>query len=152
MEDGVVESTDAGLTWHQLGDMPLNYRFINDIEVDTKGTIYAGTDKGLFTFTPNTTSVEGDDHLKLASVWAYPTPVDDQLTVRVNNVNLISGRPTLTMVSIYGQQVRDLSASVTQAAGRQEFNIQTSDLPEGVYLLVLAHSRATMTSKIMVRR
>ena len=152
MENGVVESTDAGLTWHQLGDMPLNYRFINDIEVDSKGTIYAGTDKGLFTFTPNTTSVENDDHLQFASVWAYPTPAGDKLTVRINNANLMSRGATLTMVSIYGQQVCDLSSALTSASGLQEFTIPTADLPEGVYLIVLAHSKASETCKVMVRR
>jgi len=152
MEDGVVESTDAGLTWHQLGDMPLNYRFINDIEVDSKGTIYAGTDKGLFTFTPNTTSVENDDHLQFASVWAYPTPAGDKLTVRINNANLMSRGATLTMVSIYGQQMCDLSSALTSASGLQEFTIPTADLPEGVYLIVLAHSKASETCKVMVRR
>jgi len=97
-------------------------------------------------------SVDNDEHLSFASVWTYPTPVVDQLTVRLNSANLMSGRPTLTMVSIYGQQLRDLTSLLTLAAGRQEFNIQTSDLAEGVYLLVLAHNKAIETCKVMVRR
>lgn len=152
MEDGVLESTDAGLTWHTLGEMPLYYRFINDIDVDRKGTIYAGTDKGVYTFTPTTSDVEGEDgNSMFASVWAYPTPVNDQLTIRINNANLTKSEPKLTMVNIYGVQVRDLSSMITQTSTRQEFNISVEGLPPGVYLISMSHAGANEWCKVMVQ-
>lgn len=153
MEYGVVESTDGALTWHQLGDPPLDYRFINDIEVDNKGIIYAGTDQGIFTFSPNSTAIDNDDdHLKFASVWAYPTPVGDELTVRLNNANLMKSRPKLTLVSMYGEQVLDLSSFVQIIPGRQEFKVRTAGLSEGIYVLVLTHSQSVRISKVVISR
>ncbi|MDZ4746124.1 MAG: T9SS type A sorting domain-containing protein [bacterium] len=162
MEDGVLESTDAGLSWHTLGELPLYYRFINDIEVDNKGTIYAGTDKGLYTFTPTTSNVDDRDnsgnvdnddaHGKFASVWAYPTPVEEQLTIRVNHAHLTKGKPKLTLVNIYGVQIRDLSSMITQTSARQEFNISVDGLSPGVYLISFSHAGASEWCKVMIQR
>lgn len=153
IEDGVMESTDAGMSWHTLGETPLYFRFINDIDVDKKGTIYAATNKGLYTFTPTTSNVDNEeDQGKFASVWAYPTPVNGQLTIRINNAHLTKSKPKLTLVNIYGQQISDLSSSITQTPTRQEFNISVENLVPGIYLIAMSHAGGSEWCKVMVQK
>lgn len=153
IEDGVMESTDAGLTWHTLGEIPLYYRFISDIAVNAKGVVYAGTDKGVYSYTPTTSNVEADDESGLfPAVWAYPTPVNDQLTVRISNANLVKGTPKLEMLNLYGQQVYDLSDRVKRTSARQEFNISIGSLPDGVYILSLSYTGAIEWCKVMIKQ
>ncbi len=153
IEDGVLESTDAGQSWHTLGETPLYFHFIQDIDIDKNGTIYAATEKGLYSFTPTTSTVDDEnDQGRFASVWAYPTPARGQLTVRINHAHLTKSAPKLTLVNIYGMQIADLSHLIGIAPGTQEFNISVEDMAPGIYLLALQHAGGSEWCKIMVQQ
>jgi hypothetical protein len=153
IDDGVLESTDAGLTWHTLGEIPLYFHFIHDIDTDKNGTIYAATDRGLYTFTPTTSSVDDEkDQGIFASVWAYPTPANGQITIRINNAHLAKSKPKLTLLNIYGQQISDLSSSITQTPARQELNVSVEHLVPGIYFIAMSHAGGSEWCKVMVQK
>jgi photosystem II stability/assembly factor-like uncharacterized protein len=153
IDDGVLESTDAGLTWHTLGEMPLYFHFIQDIDTDKNGTIYAATEKGLYTFTPTTSAVDDEkDQGIFASVWAYPTPANGQITIRINNAHLAKSKPKLTILNIYGQQISDLSSSITQTPARQELNVSVEHLVSGIYFIAMSHAGGSEWCKVVVQK
>jgi len=153
IDDGVLESTDAGLTWHTLGEIPLYFHFIHDIDTDKNGTIYAATERGLYTFTPTTSSVDDEkDQGIFASVWAYPTPANGQITIRINNAHLAKSKPKLTLLNIYGQQISDLSSSITQTPARQELNVSVEHLVPGIYFIAMSHAGGSEWCKVMVQK
>lgn len=159
IEDGVLESTDVGLSWHPIGSTPLNFRFINDIDVDVNGKIYAATEKGLYSYDPTLTSVDdGTWHLydpqrstvpsalenRLSS---FPSPARDEFNIPIASQQHAEAR--LTVVNAMGVIVYQANVSTTLA------HIHTVDVgswPPGVYGLLLDGATSHQSCNVVVQR
>ncbi|NQW30107.1 MAG: hypothetical protein HQ472_06310 [Ignavibacteria bacterium] len=157
MEDGVIESFDAGATWRTLGGQDLLGAFINDLAIDTMGLVYASTSDGVYYFVPAATGVdEPFEPTRVTTVYAYPTPTVGQLRVRVNNLNLAGVWSSLRLYNLYGGVEVDLSTLLRQtistqpSAQRHEFDFSTIGLQSGVFLLVLETEKGSNTMKVLV--
>ena len=97
VEAGVVWSND-GMVWQQIGSDVLSQTFISDLDVDSMGTLYASTEKGIYKIdVSEVVSVEDDklnepdNRKKYFTLWSYPTPAFDKVTVRINSIESANG-------------------------------------------------------------
>ncbi|CAN5492211.1 hypothetical protein BH10BAC6_BH10BAC6_06800 [soil metagenome] len=152
MENGVIESGDDGRTWHEVGE-DLYGRMINDIDEDSTGSIWVATDNGIWSWQPTTSVNEPYVNGRYTSVWAYPTPARDEVTIRLNNLNLLTAAmPHLYLYDITGLRRADLTNHVlaNRSSERVEFTHSTASLERGVYLLVLDTGSSYETMKLCV--
>lgn len=159
VEAGVVWSNN-GMAWQQIGTDVLSQTFISDLDVDSMGTLYASTEKGIYKIDVSAVVSVEDDKLdepdskrKYFTLWTYPTPAFDKLTVRINNVETAKGDiRSLKLYDMYGNIVQDATGQMPllQASGRFEFPVTIANPVVGVYLLVLETGIGTFSTKVMI--
>ncbi|MCX6141377.1 MAG: hypothetical protein NTX15_11230 [Candidatus Kapabacteria bacterium] len=152
-QSGILRSRDNGQTWmadpeETLVDVP-----ILDIAEDSKGVLYVATDRGLYTKGIVSHVSDGELGSAYASVWCYPTPTQDVVTVRLNNLNLVeSTNLRLEVIDISGQHILDLTdwARTARSTNRTEFPLVVQNLSRGLYYFVLSHSKARESFPMMI--
>lgn len=78
------------------------------------------------------TSIRGDDEMPVdAKITVYPNPVKDQLTVAIDAP--VSRAAKLIIYDYTGRKI--ISEQILPSAGAQTININTTQLPAGVYLM-----------------
>ncbi len=101
------------------------------------------------------TSLAGGTHLyfappsRLTITSIAPNPVNDQFTIRFNNVFVES--LTLTIVDIYGRVVQTQTVMATAQTGN-EASVNVRDLPPGVYVVRVRSPRETASQRIAIVR
>lgn len=135
-------TTDQGTTWIELDPDQLTGTDITSMIWDADAGLIVATDSGLFR-RRTITSVEGvqaDDGVPYTSVWCYPIPAKNRLTVRLNHLRLASAqRMALKVISSIGEEVADLTSRLREGllTDRFEFDLDVSAYPTGVYVISL---------------
>jgi hypothetical protein len=154
-EQSVWLSTDNARTWTEYPVSADPTLCLVDLAFHGRDSIVVGTTSGLVWIPIPATSIETDP-IHYTSVWAYPTPVTGHnATIRFNNVDL-QGRTLsrVSLVDVNGATIRDLTGSLLLDAQqqRQEFVIATSDIPNGLYFIVLDAGTYRTVSKLLIAR
>lgn len=156
-EHWVISSTDGGLSWAEVGELPYSAREIFDIALDSNGNIYASTRDGIFVYNYIPTSVnEPTDDVRgsrFFTVWCYPTPSKDVVTVRLSNPDILqSGITSAKIIDTRGVVVKNVSSAFSGQIplSRFETTLNVSDLPKGLLLLVLDSSAGTRVGRIFI--
>jgi hypothetical protein len=83
---------------------------------------------------------------EVASFNAYPNPASDVVNVSLNMVN--NGKASIALVNAIGQQVFVENRELV--SGSNLIRLNTSELPSGIYLVVVTTASGNVTSKIVV--
>jgi hypothetical protein len=83
----------------------------------------------------------GDIQIKL-----YPNPASSYVTVTFDRE--ITGEFTIEVLSVIGNRIEK---QVIQAHGEKTFTLNTSDLPEGVYMLKVSDSKSSDVKRIRIQ-
>ena len=93
--------------------------------------------------TLNLTIVSGLEDLSISDITMYPNPTSDRLYVTLNN----SLGATISIIDFQGRKVKEYNLSANQ----NEIVIDTEDLSEGTYMLMVKDSQTQITKKIIKR-
>lgn len=145
-DQGVFVSGDRGLDWWQ-GNDGLGGASVTCLAFDRQGTVYAGTDSGLYASAGVVTSVHPNE--KPPSSFAlqqnYPNPFNPitAITYRVSN----AGRITLKIYDILGRVVATLVDGLKQP-GTYTIRFDGAGLASGVYFCRLTAGDYSKTIKM----
>ena len=84
----------------------------------------------------------------VAQISLYPNPVRDHVKVEYNAT--ASGIVTINILNIIGKNVLSIKNSVDP--GMNIFSLNTSELPEGIYLFEIENNGELLRSKFMVSK
>jgi hypothetical protein len=83
---------------------------------------------------------------EIASFSAYPNPATDIVNVSVSMAN--NGKASIALVNAMGQQV--FAENHELASGSNTIRLNTSELPKGIYMVVVTTASGNATSKIVI--
>lgn len=156
MNKGLLRSTDAGMTWLKFGAGMLDTLRVFDVIVDSTDRLFVGTSNGVYVYDP-TTNVNTFDGPTTPSpiLQCYPSPTSSVLHVRLHadsRYHLASS--TLSLCTIVGEQVYDLSPTLRNALANDqfEFDVDLSTLPSGVYGLTYTDEGKSSMQKVLIAR
>ncbi|MCX6140411.1 MAG: hypothetical protein NTX15_06210 [Candidatus Kapabacteria bacterium] len=156
---GLLRSTNGGREWKKVGGEELDTVAINDVVVGTNNEIFIGTTKGVMHSDALATGLGGlqddEDQSRRTTVWCYPTPATSILHVSLYNLDLLSGvYPRLTLVSVLGEEIMNLTNLIVQGFGSQrfDFDLDIGSLPRGVYGLALQASKHSWFVKVLIAK
>jgi hypothetical protein len=83
----------------------------------------------------------------------FPNPVDDVATIRIPTVGAGDDNVSLTVVDLYGADVRvRMTRSAPSAGPYLQCSWDCASLPNGVYTVVVRHGSSTRTASFVVSR
>lgn len=140
----VIMSADTGRTWSELTSDFSQSTYLNDIAMEGRDVVHVAANDGLYRISIDATSIDVlDPKYRHTSVWAYPNPVQESMTVRVNNLDIVTdGTYRLTLHDMYGTLVEDLTPMIagSMSPDRREVDYASTALASGVYFIVLRTS------------
>jgi hypothetical protein len=85
----------------------------------------------------------------IQSISLYPNPVkDDKVMLRIESQEI--NQFELSVISVHGLTLQSVTISMSDVVHEQE--ITTNDLPNGIYLVKVAHRNGSVVKKIIVAR
>ncbi len=147
-DSGAFISTDCGWSWHPANN-GLMESGIMSINVDQRGLVYAGTNKGLFRSNGITSHV--DEKSRFPSSFSlsqnFPNPFNPATVI---NYQLPANTfVTLKVYDVLGRLVETLLEE-RQTAGTHSATFKASGLSSGVYLYRLVAGRNVATKKMIL--
>ena len=79
----------------------------------------------------------------------YPTPCDDELTIRLELGTRAA--TSLRLYNLIGQSVMDIAPNALLEQGSHSYSVGTANLPSGLYLLVIDLPGRRRTAKVTIR-
>jgi hypothetical protein len=79
----------------------------------------------------------------------YPSPCDDDLTVRLTLGE--AGKTSVRLHDIAGREIMTIARDAMLPAGSHTMRARTADIPSGLYLLTVESVEGRMTEKVLVR-
>jgi hypothetical protein len=121
--------------------LPVTFKYVSDFSFDP-GDYTIGVTNPPF---PVGISEENEDIL---SVMVSPNPVSDMATLTINLKK--SGNLSVIILNTLGQRVMSMEKGMVQA-GSQQFTIDASRLPAGVYFCIVQINDKKITSRMIVK-
>ncbi len=153
--NGVILSTDEGLTWKQINDVSLEGSTVNTLEVFDQ-YIYAGTStSGLWkrSLSEIVTSIKEDNINLLAEGYIleqnYPNPFNPSTTIRysIPTTEFV----TLKVYDVLGKEVSTL-VNEEKATGNYEVKFNSGNLSSGIYFYSLKAGKFSGTKKLILMK
>lgn len=94
------------------------------------------------------TGITSDTYLALSTT-IYPNPANDKACIRINRSS--DNTANITVCDIYGKKISVISDR-NISSGTNEIFIDTSNLPEGIYLVNISDHSGQLTKKLIVSR
>jgi len=88
--------------------------------------------------------------LKVSSFKVYPNPANNQATVSFTLPEAIYGR--ITLIDLMGRERQVLQPYTNYAKGSHRFEVDLSNVPEGIYLIALYSSKGIQTQRLIVAK
>jgi len=88
--------------------------------------------------------------LKVSNFKVYPNPANNQVTVSFTLPEAIDGR--ITLIDLAGRERQVLQPNTNYSKGSHQFEVDLSNVPEGIYLIALYSSKGIQTQRLIVAR
>ena len=131
-----------------------SYRFtdmLRDISVETSVLHYRLKQidlDGRYEYSPEV-EVRLDQSLPRFALEDFPSPCDDQLTVRLTVAE--AGNTSIRLHDIAGRVVMIIAQDAVLPAGSHSMMVRTAEVPSGLYLLVVESQEGRQTEKVVIR-
>jgi hypothetical protein len=103
---------------------------------------------GRYEYSPEV-EVRLDGRLPRLALEGFPSPCDDQLTIRLTVAG--EGVTSIRLHDIAGRVVMIISQDAVLPAGSHSMMVRTAGVPSGLYLLVVDGSEGRRTEKVVIR-
>jgi hypothetical protein len=151
-EIGIVESTDDGETWHLLsGDLPA-VSIWELVAVDDQ-VVAATHGRGIWTTTltglqwPIDLVAGVEDEFPQGKLQIYPNPADTKTKIQFEEFN--PGPMVLRVIDQSGRVV--FQGDYSSVNDNSEFEINTSELAEGIYILSIQQNERKISGRLLVQ-
>ncbi len=152
-QDVILQSRSDGSTWDTVYVGNSLNGFFTDLVAPSDTCIWLGSNEGLVKLTRSPImGVDVETKYTFTSLWAYPTPTKDQLSIRINNMSASGSHlMQLRLYSLVGETVLDLSKQLLSIHGSSGvLMVSTSDIQPGIYMLVLTGQGVREYQKIAI--
>jgi hypothetical protein len=103
---------------------------------------------GQYEYSPEV-KVRLDGPLPRSALEGFPSPCNDQLTVRLTLAE--AGATSILLHDITGRVVLTVTQDAILPAGSYSMRVRTAELPSGLYLLVVENREGRRTKKVVIR-
>lgn len=110
-------------------------------------SVVAYDSAGCPAISPNYVYTSVGDDPQLWGVSVYPNPSDGKLNVSLNLLN--SGNAIVEIKNIVGETIRSLIT--TLPSGHSAFLLDLSDVPKGIYFMMIKTNGSTINKRIVIR-
>jgi len=88
--------------------------------------------------------------LNVANFKVFPNPASNNATISFSLNETINGK--ISLVDLAGREKQVLQAQTTLSPGNHRFDLDFSNVPEGIYLITLISNKGIQTQRLIISR